>query len=180
VSGYPQDLFGTSTAVIDGPYRYRLSRIWNETKPRLGWVMLNPSTADENTDDPTIRKCCGFATRNGYGGIEVFNLFALRSTYPAALIGAPNPVGPRTDEYIASGLTDTPDVVLAWGGWPIWKIQSGRDSQIVDLLKRCRLFCLGTTKSGAPLHPLYVPYSRPLLLWPSLQERNPSWTTSRA
>jgi hypothetical protein len=111
-------LFDSRDAVLsdDGRYRYRLSRRWTEG-PTLHWVMLNPSTADADKDDPTIRRCVGFATHNGFGSISVCNLFALRATNPRELIPACSAaVGPANDKFIQeipSGST----VVAAWGAF---------------------------------------------------------------
>ncbi len=89
------DLFVTKEAVISdcGRYRYRLTRRWGDG-PLLSFIMLNPSTADAEVDDPTIRRCMGFARRDGYGGIVVGNLYAFRTTKPKALFAADNPLGP--------------------------------------------------------------------------------------
>lgn len=78
-----------------GRYRYELTRRW-APGPLVGWVMLNPSRADAHTDDPTVRRCVGFAHRWGYGGLIIRNLYALRATDPAALADHLDPVGPDT------------------------------------------------------------------------------------
>lgn len=76
-----------------GKYRYSLSRIWDENKANVLFIMLNPSTADGDVDDPTIRRCIGFAKSWGYGGIYVGNLFAYRATDPKELLKVENPIG---------------------------------------------------------------------------------------
>jgi hypothetical protein len=119
--------------------------------------MLNPSTADTNTDDPTIRRCVGFARGWGYGGILVVNLFALRATNPRQLRSHTNPVGRGNDRRIAAAVTEMDLVVCAWGSHPL---AARRAETVLRILRRFRacpeIRCLGITKDGAPRHPLYV------------------------
>lgn len=138
-----------------GRYRYRLHR--GEGPRRLAFVMLNPSTADAFTDDPTIRRCSAFALREGYRGIDVMNLFAWRAADPSELARAEDPIGPDNTIWLDQLAGDHRHgwIVCAWGA------AKGIDSQIracVPLLRAhgARLVCLGTTKDGAPRHPLYV------------------------
>ncbi len=137
----------------DRTYRYRLRRTWDDEKPTVAFLMLNPSTADETEDDPTIRRCIGYAKRWGYGTLLVGNLFALRASNPAQLAEHPDPVGPENDEYLRSICSDDPLVVAAWG-------QNGtldaRGREVAALLD-VELFALETTKDGHPVHPLYQP-----------------------
>lgn len=154
-------LFGgvvTSAVLSDnGLYRYRLSRTWGDGE-RMAWVMLNPSTADASVDDPTIRRCMGFARREGYDGIEVVNLFAYRATEPSDVYDAAQ-----------AGIdVEGPDNRLHWdavlGDHGVGMVVAAWGANIVAALLRSPLsewytggwFCLGTTKSGAPRHPLYV------------------------
>jgi hypothetical protein len=144
------------SAVISecGRYRYELSRRWDDRAP-LGWVMLNPSTADADTDDPTIRRCIRFAKDRGYGGIVVHNLYAYRVTDPAELANVDDPIGPRNRDFLAS---DLPCTVAGWGAHPAavgWLSGYPFGWQRTAMQRR-RLVCLGFTASGAPRHPLYV------------------------
>jgi hypothetical protein len=155
------------TAVLSdgGVYRYRLTRHWGDS-PLMPFVMLNPSTADANVDDPTIRRCMGFARRENAGGIAVVNLYGLRATDPAELRKTKDPFGPDNRanismlgmEAAAAGLP----VVCAWGtgGW----VKSA-DVATIHLLKGtgAKLVCLGTTKAGHPKHPLYIKADQPLI-----------------
>lgn len=138
-----------------GTYRYELRREWAEDMPLACFVMLNPSTADASTDDPTIRKCIGFARRWGYGRIVVVNLFAFRATKPAVMRMAEDPVGPDNDEAIAQAALDADLVVCAWGQHGRFR---GRDVAVMGYLPP-RSHALRIAKNGAPYHPLYVPYS---------------------
>jgi hypothetical protein len=118
--------------------------------------MLNPSTADHRVDDPTIRRCMGFARRWGYGSLVVVNLFAFRTPSPALLARAPAPVGPQNDQYLRAARRRTQDIVVAWG---THGSLHGRDRVVIELLGRRRrrpLLCLGTTAHGYPRHPLYL------------------------
>lgn len=141
-------------------YRHRLWRTWDPGRPPLGWIMLNPSTADAYDDDPTIRRCIGFARRDGYGGIVVANLFDLRTAYPGALHDADDPVGPHRDPW--GHLTDCPNVVAAWGA--VHRHLEWRVRDVLDLSPRT-LWCVGTTQDGHPRHPLYVRADTPLTPW---------------
>lgn len=100
----------------DGRYRYRLWRLWDELAPVMTWVMLNPSTADAEVDDPTIRKCIGFAKQHHYGGIVVVNLFAYRATDPKELGKVKDPVGPENDQHILWACT-APLMLSVVAGW---------------------------------------------------------------
>lgn len=96
-------------------YRYRLWRIWNENAAKIMWIMLNPSTANAEEDDPTIRRCIGFARNWGYGGIYVENLYAYRSTDPKELKTAADPEGPANRDHLISMMNDSEKIICAWG-----------------------------------------------------------------
>ncbi len=132
-------------------YRYALSRIWDPLLPMIAFVGLNPSTADENANDPTVRRCIGFAKTWKYGGLVLVNLFAFRSTDPAGLPMADDPVGPENDASIMRHCKSVKRVVAAWG---THGRLLERDEQVLALLSRP--FCLGVTNGGAPKHPLYL------------------------
>lgn len=144
-------------AVLDetGLYRYSLTRIWDETKWRVCFCMLNPSTADSSKDDPTIRKCIGFAQRWGFGSLEVVNLYAYRATDPKDLWKATLPVGAENDRYIREAVQRSNCVVAAWG---VNAKCQHRVQQVLRLLGGRGALCLGITKAGAPRHPLYLSY----------------------
>lgn len=127
-------------------------------------VMLNPSTADATHDDPTIRRCIGFAKTAGAEGLRVVNFFALRSTDPDALANADDPVGPMNDEYILTAARESDRTVAAWSAHPFASRRAGVG---YDMLRKVDglLECWGTTKDGHPRHPLYVRSSIRLQPW---------------
>lgn len=152
---------GEGAAVLSGcgRYRYLLTRRWADD-PAVTFVMLNPSTADATTDDPTIRRCIGFAKSWGYGSLNVVNLFAFRATDPRDLLAATDPVGPRNDAFLHDYL---PVSVAAWGAH---KLAVARARQVMQAFAgRPLLWCLGVTKDGHPRHPLYVRADAPLIPW---------------
>ena len=176
--------YTTSFADISacGKYRYRLTREWNGVHdPENGWywtgdkdgngepygwkrscvfIMLNPSTADGEQDDPTIRRCVDFAARLGYAALDVVNLFAYRATNPKELLALghnDDPVGVRNQEVIETicNAQDTGMVIAAWGahGGHI-----GQDETVLGWLHpRVKVQALGLTSGGQPRHPLYLP-----------------------
>ncbi len=142
-------------AVFDrsGRYRYRLWRRWADGGEVVAFVMLNPSTADGERDDATIRRCAGFARAWGFAAMTVVNLFALRATDPARLRRARDPVGPGNDRHIAEAAAGADALVIAWGAHGAL---GGRDRAVLALLAGCRPACLGLTRTGQPRHPLYL------------------------
>jgi hypothetical protein len=152
---------GGATFSADRRYRYRLWRRWDQSRPVVAFVMLNPSTADACRDDPTIRRCAAFARRWGYGGIEVVNLFALRATDPRALDTADDPIGPNNDRYVRRALAAARTLVLAWGARGVTGDRATSAGRLVSL-RRSR--CLGLTRSGEPRHPLYLKSDARLVL----------------
>lgn len=140
-------------AVLDESkkYRYTLLREWDTLKPRVAYIMLNPSTADAFIDDRTIIRCIEFAKEWGYGSIEVVNLFAYRVTQAKKLKEVSDPVGDKNDDYINLVASRSNLVIVAWG-------DNGtlleRDKEV--LAKLAKVYCLGITKKGNPRHPLYV------------------------
>jgi len=142
-----------------GVYRYRLWRAWGKG-PRCPFVMLNPSTADEEANDPTIRRCIGYAREWGYSGLEVVNIFALRSTDPNELYIHPAPVGGiENDEAITEAVALGSGVaVCAWGDHGA---HLGRGHDVYRMLTDLgvRLVAFKVNKSGHPIHPLYQPAS---------------------
>ncbi len=132
-------------------YRYTLERTWDAERPSVMFIGLNPSTADATHDDPTVRRCVGFAKRWGFGSMLLTNLFALRATDPRALMDVEDPIGPSNDRWIDRTKDRASLVVAAWGA------RGGlmdRDSEVAERFSE--LHCLGTTKDGSPRHPLYL------------------------
>lgn len=159
-------------------YRYTLHRDCGAlaSNERLCWVMLNPSTADTTTDDPTIRRCIGFTRAAGYAELEVVNLYAARATNPHDLVTVKDPVGPDNDHHIASAFHAATDVVFAWGGWASPNLDVvGRAAAVWSTCRSMmRLpLCLGTTKDGSPRHPLYVGAHQLLVPWQPWRDAAP-------
>ena len=152
------DLETGATISACGLYRYRLWRTWNASLPPLAWLMLNPSTADAVDDDNTIRKCIGFAKRWGHGGIVCVNLFAFRATYPKDMRAALDPVGPENDAAILTAARESAMLIAAWGNHGGYR---RRDAVVMRMLMDAGIpsHCLRLTTSGAPWHPLLVPYA---------------------
>lgn len=158
-----------SGAIISpcGEYRYHLWRRWDESLPTMCWVMLNPSTADASEDDPTIRRCIGFAKREGCGGISVRNVFALRATDPAELLKHPDPFGPENEEHLLSARSCSlmTILVVGWGNQSTNKRLRHYYNQAACCLLPQSPKCFGVTKSGDPRHPLYLPGGAKLIGW---------------
>lgn len=156
----PLDLRAPTGAIFSEcrTYRYALWRRWGEGAAAL-FIGLNPSTADEARDDPTIRRCIRFARDWGHDAVVVVNLFAYRATDPRNLIGLADPIGPDNDLALAQCHDVAAITVAAWG-------VNGRLNDRADAVMRWLdpigkpLHCLGTTKDGHPRHPLYVPANR--------------------
>jgi hypothetical protein len=160
-----------------GTYRYWLTRTWDDARPPLAVVGLNPSTADAEQDDPTIRRCMGFAWAWGHGGLVMLNLFALRSTDPKGLRRAFDPVGPANDATLLEA-TKGRRVLCAWGAHGTYCDRNRRvldlfnDMDMADGADAARdLVCLGTTQDGHPRHPLYVRADQPPVLFCWLSEK---------
>jgi len=158
------DLFTKSGADFDGIYRYDLFRTWDESKPMVLFVMLNPSTADEYKLDRTVNRCRIFAEAWGCGSFHVVNVFALISTDPKALDEAKDPIGPHNDKYIKELAKKAGKVIVAWGSY---KLAATRSEKVLKALRKHHkeLYCLGTTKDGKPRHPLYVASSTQLVVY---------------
>ncbi|WP_127580893.1 DUF1643 domain-containing protein [Paenibacillus koleovorans] len=142
-------------AIIDstGAYRYSLWRIWNPDLPKVLFVMLNPSTADASIDDPTIRRCIGFAKAWGFGSLEVVNLFAYRATDPEELKKCSDPIGPNNDYHIRRAAHRADKIIAAWG---TKGSLLGRDRLVMEIFHSFPMFCLDVSKAGHPKHPLYI------------------------
>ena len=132
-------------------YRYTLKRIWNQKKDYICFVCLNPSTADENFDDPTIRRCVGFIDSWGFGGLIMVNLFAFRATKPKDMLAAKEPIGPHNDIYIEGASACAAFTIMAWGTKGNYL---NRDKEVMTFLSRPKHIIL--TKDGHPGHPLFL------------------------
>ena len=149
-------------------YRYVLSRRWGDG-PAAMFIGLNPSTADETADDPTIRRCVAYAKAWGYGALCMTNLFAYRATQPTDMLAQEDPIGPENDAYLRRLAADAGVVVAAWG---THGVHQGRDAQVRTLLPN--LHYLRLTKDGHPGHPLYLPATlRPVAWMPGVAD--PLW-----
>lgn len=164
-------------------FRYQLTRCWRPEAPQLGWIMLNPSTADALQDDPTIRRCMGFARAWDFGGIVVANLFHLRATDPSDLV-PPDLENPKGDPLQAAyriidhavGIAPDDDwygnvlacarVIVAWGSHDVVRL-TARDTRIRMLAtaRRQTLHALAVNADGQPRHPLYVRGDAKPIVW---------------
>lgn len=144
-------------------HRYTLRREWNQHKRGvINWIMLNPSTADDVFDDPTIRRCIGFSKRWGYSGLVVTNLFAYRATDPKEMINLAKrdlvlAVGDLNDNYIHLEAEKAQTVICAWGN----NVKGfRRDIDVISFLHERRdLYCIRRTKEGNPAHPVREGYT---------------------
>jgi hypothetical protein len=162
-------LFPESSGATFSPcrrYRYTLWRQWDE-RPPAAFIMLNPSTADETANDPTVERCQRRAQAMGYGGIRVANIFALRSTDPRALYTAEDPVGPENDHALLTLAQGVSLVICAWGSHGR---HQGRGVAVRALLHAhdIPLHVLRLNQDGNPQHPLYIGYDVAPVLWGSV------------
>lgn len=134
-------------------YRYWLTRRWGQGNSGFAFVGLNPSTATETVDDPTVRRCINFARDWGGDFMVMLNVFALRSTDPKGLYSEPNPVGEETNHWLLHWAEQGVPLVAAWGNHGA---HMERGKQVNSLFKEKELLCLGRTASGQPKHPLYL------------------------
>lgn len=151
-----------SGAGIDGraaSYRYLLGREIGQGKSgRVGFVLLNPSTADHETNDATIRKCIGFAKLLGASELLVANCYAFRATDPKKLITARDPVGPLNEQALTSLARHCDTLICGWGRHA--RARGVETGKLLAKHARTQLLCLGLNKDGSPKHPLYVPYPK--------------------
>lgn len=152
------DMFKKSGAIFsdDRQYRYLLWRYWNDA-PKAVFIMLNPSTAGEIENDPTVERCERRARAMGFGGLRVANIFALRSTDPQALYAHADPIGPGNDASIRIAVEGCGIVICAWGGHGNL---NERGKHVLNLIRETGAIphCLHINKDGTPKHPLYVGY----------------------
>lgn len=168
----PPNLFRESTAQFSqcARYRYRLTRVWNEDLPTCGFLLLNPSTADAQTLDPTLKRTVHFATREGCGAIMILNLFARRSAHPRVLRdelrAGLDIIGPENDYWIqASLLAITGPLIVGWG---TERIAKTRAEEVRRALGR-HTVALDINGDDSPKHPLYVKGDSPLIPYPPIQ-----------
>lgn len=157
----------SSSAILSecGTYRYLLSRAWKypaEDQPYVLFILLNPSTADHLQNDPTVRRCIGFAKEWGYNRVVIGNLYAYRSTDPKQLNTHLNPVGPKNIHHLKTVILKANKVVLGWGSNA--ELPNSENYIIQEVLQLIQKpYCLGVTKSGQPRHPLYLKYKTKLI-----------------
>lgn len=147
-----------------GKYRYGLFRERDEGNGEVNFIMLNPSTADAETNDPTVERCQRRAWVMGYKRVTVTNLFALRSTDPQKLYKDEDPVGSENDYWLVMAAAEATIVICAWGLHGNYR---GRGEEVRDMLRAngAKLYYLRLSKAGIPTHPLYLPYSEGPQLW---------------
>lgn len=148
-------------------FRYSLTRVWDETAARVTFVMLNPSTATELQNDPTVERCERRARAMGYGAFQVVNIFAYRATDPKDMRRAADPIGQANDSAILAAAQWGALVICAWG---THGAHLDRGAEVERLLRgqTTPLYHLGLTKEGAPKHPLYIGYHILPMAWQPL------------
>jgi len=148
----------------DGNYRYWLSREWAASDESCAFIMLNPSTATADKDDPTIRRCVRFAQGWGYGKLYVANLFAFCTTDPNDLKTAVDPIGPNNDDTILAVIGRCSLTIAAWGVNGVYITRHDRVLQLISSVGG-HLWHLGLSKAGHPMHPLYLPADVQPIKW---------------
>lgn len=145
-------------------YRYLLTRAWDSAGPKLLFVMLNPSTATEAQNDPTVERCQRRARALGFGSFRVTNIFAYRATDPRRMRAEADPIGPDNDAAIAQSALWADQVICAWGSHGR---HLGRGPQVAALLRQTgvALYHLGLNQDGQPRHPLYIGYATGPQIW---------------
>lgn len=145
-------------------YRYELTRVWQPLGRKVLFVMLNPSTATEMQNDPTVERCERRARALGFGAFRVTNIFAFRATHPKVMRAAVDPVGPDNDAAIAAGAAWADQTICAWGGHGA---HLSRGPTVTQALRATAkpLFHLGLTQAGEPKHPLYIGYAVQPVIW---------------
>ena len=145
-------------------YRYLLTRTWDPTGRKALFIMLNPSTATEVQNDPTVARCERRARTLGFGAFRVTNIFAWRATDPRDMRAAGDPIGPENDAAILQSCRWADQVICAWG---THGAHLDRGTAVEALLRATKLplFHLGLSKAGYPKHPLYIAYSEQPRLW---------------
>lgn len=142
-------------------YRYLLWRAWGDAGRFVLFILLNPSTADQDTNDPTVERCERRARALGFDGLLVANLLAMRATDPDRLRDAPDPIGPQNDAVLSLVQPLARQTICGWGAHSCWP---SRGRTLRERLKR-PLYHLGLTRDGQPRHPLYLPYSAQPQAW---------------
>lgn len=136
----------------DRKYRYVLWRHMNTTLPIVAYIGLNPSTANENTNDRTIQKLIKITLNNGYGGFYMLNLFGIISSKPEILVNHPDPIGDN-DIYLQATIAQVDKVICAWGSFK--QANSGRAMEVLNMIPEEKRYCIRRSKLGRPWHPLY-------------------------
>jgi len=166
------DLYTRITCVLNATrtHRYLLSHVWDECIPPMVWIMLNPSIANANQNDPTFSRCLHHSRQREAGGTVVVNLFALIATDHRKLINHPDAVGKFNDLVLTTLIPPNPWLVCAWGAS---KFAEPRAVAVTQLLANYPMWCLGTNENGSPKHPLYLPYNGRLEPYTPPQRPNP-------
>ena len=145
------NVYGGAEFSVCKKYRYQLFRVRDKTKPKIAFIGLNPSTANENENDPTIRRVISFANSWGYGGVIMYKLFAIVSSDPSILL-TPIDLQKNNQWYLDDILNQCKDICFCWGSF---KEAKERAKEIISLFDTA--VCLGINADGSPKHPLYVP-----------------------
>lgn len=158
----------TSTALFGGSrkqYRYRLTRLWDSARPAILFVMMNPSVADLEQDDRTVRRAIDFAHRWNFGQLLVGNVFAYRCTDQKRLLETSDPVGPENDIHLLAMAAESAKIVFAYG--KPHRMLRPRGGQVAELFRSrgYKLHVLRLSQDGTPVHPLYLPGHLKPTLW---------------
>jgi len=142
-------------------WRYHLQHIWDKSEPNLIWMMLNPSTADEVKNDPTVERCEQRARMWGFGGVEVYNIFSYRATDPSNMKAQADPIGPDNDDWMIK-FAKKSHQTTAIIGWGEHGKHIGRGEEVLGIIARHKgqVHALKVNASGHPKHPLYIGYKQ--------------------